>query len=246
MTQKDYIDKIKFQLTGGVLESELDNDAYKRIVNIALEEMNNYYNVTELLQVNASSCIDLKDYPRVLNVVGVHRTAGVNVPAPTSSDSTSTLTISATTSDPMYMSQLQAYGLGTMGMSTNTMYRMTSTILSQKLANTLSTDLDFRYDEKNQKLYISFSQGVPAQVVVEYVPKLEDASEVVSKYWQDILYKLALAHAKVIVGRIRTRYVQSNALWTDDGSSILDEGATELANLREQLRVAADLVLPLD
>ena len=245
MTQKDYIDKIKFQLTGGVLESELDDKAYKQIINIALEEMNNYYNVTELLQVNASSCIDLKDYPRVLNVVGVHRTSGLNVPT-TTSDSDSVLTISATTSDPMYMSQLQAYGLGTMGMSTNTMYRMTSTILSQKIANTLSTDLDFRYDEKNQKLYINFSRGVPSQVVVEYVPKLEDADEVVSKYWQDILYKLALAHAKVIVGRIRTRYVQSNALWTDDGSAILDEGATELANLREQLRVAADLVLPLD
>lgn len=46
----------------------------------------------------------------------------------------------------------------------------------------MSTDLDFRYDEIGKKLYINFSQGTPAEVVIEFVPKLHDPSEVVTNF----------------------------------------------------------------
>ena len=112
--------------------------------------------------------------------------------------------------------------------------------------NSFSTDLDFRMDEKNKKLYISFSQGVPAKIVIEYIPKLTDASEVLTQHWQDILYRLSLAEAKVALGRIRTRYRQTNALYTDDGDTILAEGLDESDAIRQRLKDQADLVLPLD
>ena len=234
MELKDYVDKIKFQLTGGVIQCEIEDKGLEKIVNMAMEEMNRYYNVTDLVQVPASECISIVEYPKIESIVGVHRTAGVG----SGSDSTS---------DPAYVSQLQMYNISSGGYYSNDwLYRYLNWNTTQQIANTSSTDLDFRYDEINKKLYINYSQGRPAEVVIEFVPKLHDPSEVVTNYWQDILYKLALAHTKIILGRIRTRYTQTNALWSDDGQTMLDEGTNELSTLREQLRVATDLVLPID
>lgn len=51
---------------------------------------------------------------------------------------------------------------------------------------------------------------------------------------------------KVVLGRIRTRFTQSNALWTQDGDKMLEEGNTELKELREVLRANSNLVYPID
>ncbi len=62
----------------------------------------------------------------------------------------------------------------------------------------------------------------------------------------DILLRLALAYTKITLGRIRTRYTQSNALWNQDGETMLTEGNTELTALRERLQVQTNLSYPLD
>ena len=67
---------------------------------------------------------------------------------------------------------------------------------------------------------------MPTTITIEYVPRYDSVEEVVSDYWIDILIKLSLAIAKITVGRIRTRYVQSNALWAND-VNILQEGLDE-------------------
>ena len=51
---------------------------------------------------------------------------------------------------------------------------------------------------------------------------------------------------KVALGRIRTRFTQSNALWTQDGERMLEEGNTDLKELREVLRTNSNLIYPLD
>lgn len=237
MELKDYVDKIKFQLTGGILESELSDKDYEKIINFCLREVNNYYNVAELIEVRGSSCIDLTPYPQINNVIAVHRTdaiAGSFGGTPT------------TYTDPYYLSY-QISGINSpYGMSTDFMYNMTSTMTKQKIANSFGTDLDFRLDEKNKKLYISYTQGVPPSLVIEFIPKLNDASEVLTQHWQDTLYRLSLADAKVALGRIRTRYKQSNALYEDDGETILSEGLSEGETIRQRLKDQADLVLPID
>ena len=235
MDLKDYVDKIKFQLTGGVLESELKDKDYEKIINFCLREINNYYNVSELIEVQGSSCIDLTPYPQINNVVGVHRTSAV--PGATTGSLTTMV-------DPYYVSY-QAVN-SPYGFSNNWISNMTMNLTKQRIMNSFSTDLDFRMDEKNKKLYISFSQVVPSKLVIEYIPKLNDASEVLTQYWQDILYRLSLADAKVALGRIRTRYRQTNALYEDDGDTILAEGIADGEALRQRLKEQADLVLPLD
>lgn len=232
MEVKDYIDKIKFQLTGGIIDCELDDKGIEKVINMAMEEMNRYYNVTNLIQVPASSCIDIVEYPQIESVIAVHRISGLGT--------------GNVTSDPAYVSQLQMYNISSNYYTTDWVYRYLNYATAQQISNTASTDMDFRYDEINKKLYVNYTNGQPSEVVIEFVPKLHDASEVVTNYWQDILLKLSIAHAKIILGRIRTRYTQSNALWSDDGATLLEEGNSELTTLREQLRVATDLVLPLD
>ena len=239
MELKDYIDRIKFQITGGgVLQSELSDKQYGTIVNNTIREINNYYNVAELIQVDSSECIDLTNYPQINNVVAVHRTSASGSTQDTSS---------STTSDPSYLSYMQMYNLGSpYSFSNDYMYRLVNYSTTQSLTNAMSTDLDFRYDEKSKKLYVNYSQGMPSQVVIEYIPKLNDASDVLTQHWQDILYRLSLAEAKIAIGRIRTRFRQTSALYEDDGDTILAEGRDEATEIRDRLKANADLLLPLD
>ena len=58
--------------------------------------------------------------------------------------------------------------------------------------------------------------------------------------------RLSLAQTKVTLGRIRTRYVQSNALWSQDGDTILQEGKEELDNIRQMLLDNSELTYPID
>lgn len=97
MELQDYVDKIKFQLTGGVIECELDDKSLEKIVIMSMDEMNRYYNVSSFIQVDASSCINMVNYPQVESVIGVHRVSGLNT--------------ANNISDPTYVSQLQLYNI---------------------------------------------------------------------------------------------------------------------------------------
>ena len=110
----------------------------------------------------------------------------------------------------------------------------------------MSSDLMFREDKIGQKLYVNLPQGLPDTLAIEYVPVIEDVSEVKGEYWQDVLLRLALAHAKIALGRARTRFTQSGAIWSSDGDTILAEGKEELAAIREKLSSSVDLFMPLD
>lgn len=238
MELKDYIDSIKFQLTGGVLESEIDDKGYENIVNMSLKELNRYYNGTRLLELDCSgSCLDISDHPEINTVVNVYRLNGTSM-GPDSSVSS--------TVDPVAMSQLQMYNFGSSYYSNDWINRFSTYTLTQRISNTLSTDLNFKEDKDAKKLYVNLPMGTPSKITIEYIPQLNDVSDVVGEYWSDILFKLALAHAKIALGRIRTRFKQTSALWEGDGDTILAEGTAELAALRETLRAANDYTLPVD
>lgn len=123
-------------------------------------------------------------------------------------------------------------------------YMSYSTLL--QLRNTTSTDLDFKEDKDAKKLYINVGYDVPKYITLEYVPIYEDVSEITSDYWVDILQRLSLAMTKIILGRIRSRYKQSSALWEQDGETMLAEGNEEINTLREILRNNSTLFYPVD
>ena len=243
MKMEAYIDEIKLQLTGGLLDLEIDDAQIKRVVNSALREVQRYVDVTKIITVPFASCIDLQqveddNHIKISSVSRVFRTENYN--------SGGSSTVSGA-SDPLYMSQIQmlAGNGGNMGLLNNYVsnYAAYNTLLQIK--NTTSTDLLFKEDKMDKKLYIN-TLDRPDRITIEYVPRFVAVEEVTSDYWIDIIMRLSVALTKIGLGRIRSRYTQTNALWTMDGETLLNEGNEELKELREALRVASQLTYPID
>lgn len=234
MDLQGYRDELKLQLTGGVLELEIDDATIDKVIKSALTEVQRYIDTTVIETIPYKKCIDLS--PRKINaVVSVYRTEGFN-----SADANGS-------TDPMYVTQWQLLsGIGNMATFQNYLSNYQSWLTTMQMRNTLSTDLAFRYDKHTNLLYINISTGLPENITIEYVPQYEDVSQIDSDFWEDILIQLAVAKLKIVLGRIRSKYTQSNALWTTDGETLLNEGNTELTNLRTQLQASTQLVYPID
>ena len=235
MELKDYIEDIKLVLTGGVLNLEIDDETIGKCVLLAFRELLKYVDETRLIEVPFSRCIDLSGFEYV-NINNVYRTHAVG------DVSTNGMM------DPMYVQSWLVFNGGGSSIYNLSQYMMNYASYNTYLQtrNTISTDLAFKIDKQADKLYINVSGGVPNAIAIEYIPRFKDVNELKTDYWIDILKRLALAHTKIILGNIRTRFTQSNALWTQDGESMRSEGTTELTELRAFLEDNNNLFFPVD
>lgn len=246
MNRQQLKEEIIFKLTGGVLECELDNKALDMVINSSLRELQRYIDSTRLITIPYKKCIDMKPY-KVNSVSRVFRAIGLVSDDVTSEDGQDGTVIIGSVIDPMQASQWQLLsGTGTLYNYTDFTYNYASWNTLLQTRNTMSTDLMFRYDKTDEKLYINVSAGDPGKITIEYVPRFDDVSEIVSDFWIDMLTRMCVAYSKIAVGRIRTRYKQSNELWTQDGETILEEGNEELKDLQEKLVASTQLVYPID
>lgn len=240
-----YRDEIRLKLTGNLLDLELDDVTIDRIIQSCLREIQRYICSTKLITVPFSKCIDLStikngDEPiKISSVVRIYRALGF------ASDAGESYTTSPV--DPMQASQWQLIsGTGNMMGFQDYVYNYGAYSTLLQIRNTTSTDLAFRYDKAANKLYVNISSNTPAKITIEYVPRYDNVDEITSDYWIDVLVRMCVATAKVVVGRIRSRYTQSNAIWNQDGNTILDEGNSELNALREQLQRDTQLCYGID
>lgn len=232
-----YRDEIKTELTGGVLELELSNATLDKLINSAFREVQRYINTIKIMTIPFARCIDLKD-SGISAVTAVYRAQGYNSNMGGSSP---------LIADPMYMTQWQILsGNGTFYNLSDWVYNYASWNTVLQVRNTMSTDLAFFYDKSEEKLYINVAMDFPSLITIEYVPRYKNVEEVTSDYWTDIIARLSIALAKVALGRVRSKYTQSNALWTLDGPTLLEEGRQELSDLREILRTQSNLMFPMD
>lgn len=234
-----YIDYIKLQVTGGLLELEIDDSIIGKFVDASLVELQRYINEPKLLTIPFAKVIDLKDF-NYSSILHVYRTEGFT------GDSTSNMGDTSVV-DPMYAQQWMAFSNGGLTYSLNNYvmnYLSYNTLLQMR--NTSSTDLSFKEDKQAEKLYINCNYDIPRSITLEYIPVYTKTEDITSDYWIDILKRLSLAMTKVALGRIRTRFTQSNALWTQDGETMLQEGNEELKELREILRTNSDLFQVID
>ena len=245
MNLADYREEIKLKLTGDLLESEIDDNTINRIIKSALRELQRYITSTRLVTIPFKPCIDLSNEEdtnneklNVNSVVMIYRTEDLS--------GTNGIT-SGSVSDPMQVAQWQLIsGMGNLTNFQDAIYNYSAWTTLQQIRNTISTDLSFRFDKHTNKLYINVSAGTPNKITVEYIPIIQDVEEITSDYWTDMLMRLSIALTKVTIGRIRTRYTQSNALWQQDGDTILSEGREELTNIREMLLANSELCYPID
>lgn len=234
-----YRDEIRLKLTGRLLDLELDDSTLDSVINSAFREIQRYIDTTRLATIQYSPCIDLSKCG-VNAVVAVYRSQGYLSPSADASDGISGI-------DPMYAMQWQILaGLGTGMFNNYALSNYAAWNTSLQIKNTISTDLAFKYDRHSDKLYINCAFDQPQYITIEYVPRYNDVSEIVSDYWIDMIIRLAVALTKTILGRIRSRFTQSNALWTQDGETLLAEGNEELTTLREYLAANTALMYPID
>lgn len=238
MKLQELVDYIKLEVTGGVLQLELDDPAITNIINISLKEIQRYYDTTEMITIPYSHCIDLSEL-KCSSVSRVYRTAN-SVGMSTSDNAGGSM------SDPLYAQMFGIIGGANLTYNLNNYVSDYSAYLTtRQMYNNMSTDLAFVEDRTNQKLYINVT-SVPDYITIEYIPFLEKVEDVKADYWVDILMRLTVAHTKVLIGRVRSRYTLSNALWQNDGQQILSEGQTELENLRQVLRENSMLMYGID
>lgn len=237
MKTEEIIEEIRLTLTGGIVDLEVDDKTLEKVINKALREINRYCIESRLVTIPFSKCIDMSEY-NVRYIANVFRAIPLG-------DSTSTTELGISTVDPM-MAQWMLYSNG------YSMYNFNDWILNyeayvtlNRISNTNSTDLAFIYDKDEQKLYIN-TTDTPVNITIRYVPYFNKPEELKTDYWIDLLVRLSIAYTKIIIGRIRSKYTQNNALWTLDGETMLSEGNEELSNLQEILRANAKVTFPLD
>jgi len=240
MTKHDIIEEVKLELTGRVLELEIEDSALDFTINKALRELTRYWDESTLVTIPFASCIDYKGTPleEASSIVNVYRTVGVG----NSEDAGNSLTM-----DPLYAQQWMVFS------NAGTMYNLQDYVLNYaawstltQVRNTISTDMAFREDKHACKLYINNNISSPGSITVEYIPKLKNVEDIKSDYWIDILIRMVLDLTKIQIGRIRSKFTQSNALWTLDGDKLLEEGTTDLKELREILRTNSLMVYPIN
>lgn len=231
-------EEVRLELTGDVLDLELSDASLTKLVNKSLRELQRYIDTIALATVPFSKCIDVKDL-NVSAIIGVRRSEGYMVEADPENSTASM--------DPMYASQWQMLsGLGNLHNMTDYAYNYASWNTVLQIKNTTSTDLAFHFDKINNKLYVNISSNLPESITVLYIPRFDDVSQITSDYWIDNLIRLTVANSKIAVGRIRSKFKQSNALWSLDGDTLLQEGTTELTALREKLEASSQLVYGID
>ena len=249
MKKQEYIDYIKLMVTGGRLKLEIPDETLGLYVDHAFQEIHRYLDETQFITVPFARTIDLTGSP-VNSVIKVYRTEGYT------GDNSEGITTSDI--DPMYAQTWMAFSSG------GTMYNLSNYVLNYlsyntllQMKSTLSTELDFREilhdrgrDLKNPTdkhlLYVNSSYDTPTSITIEFVPNYTSVEQLTSTYWIDILKKLSLALVKIALGRIRSKYSLTNASWTVDGATLLQEGNEELKELREILRTNSVYMYPKD
>lgn len=224
----DYVNYIKLTLGDPIVWVELE-DMIPNIVEMAFMELRSYITDVDTLTLPFSNVIDLTN-KHVNNIAYIMR-GNQNISV-------------AGLQDMMYIytARNRVNGVGT----SFTLTDYCRGLMVQQNKNALSTDLDFYYDKRNEKLYINAQKVQPSTVTIVYTLEYQDVSEIIEPYWQNYLKRLALAMTKETLGRIRGKYSLNSATYNLDASQLLSEAQSELAEIRAHLNGNKDLLLPID
>lgn len=116
----------------------------------------------------------------------------------------------------------------------------------KQLRNTLNQDLDYTFDSVNQKLYIYQQIPRAPQITIAFNKRYEAVEELEEPYWINMLTRLATAYAKIVVGRIRSKFKMTAAPYTLDGEALISEGTSEITEIRTFLNDNNNIFIPRD
>ena len=228
MTRDEYIDDIKISLGYPIVDIEID-EIIGKLVDKAFREISQYVVDTTFMTVSyAQKGIDVSKY----NIDSIQYVLRTTNPSRVS-DFTDIYVLSTINT---------ANASSTNLMMSDYLYR---TQLAQ-LKSTITTDLDWTFDKKDQKLYINTYYPNPLSVTIVYTPNFKDVSEITEQFWINYINRLSLAFCKESLGRVRGKYDLSSSLYKLDGNSLVSEGISERDAIRQELTEMFDLTLPID
>lgn len=228
LTVEDYVSYIKINLGVPIVWLEIE-DLVPEIVKMAFQELKSYISDTETMTVPFAPVIDLtgKNVTSIAYIMRGQQNVSV-----------------AGLQDMMYIytARNRSGGVDT----TFSLDDYARALMVQQNKAALSTDLDFMYDKRNEKLYVYAQNIQPSTITLVYVPDYQDVSEILEPYWQNYLKRMALAMTKETLGRVRGKYTLNSATYNLDADQLLSEAQSELAEIRNYLNSNKDLLLPLD
>jgi hypothetical protein len=231
MTLDEYIDDIKLSLGAPIVEVEIE-DYIGKLVNKAFREISRYMVDTGYVTVPYARCINtLELNPKIDSVIMVIRTT----------DPTMTRDLQ----DAFSLSMYSAGGINSTA-STSLLNNIMTRMQVHQLKATMKTDMDFTYDDNENKLYIAAFYPVPSKVTIVYTIKHDNVSEVKEQFWINYIERLALAFTKEALGRVRGKYDLSSSLYKLDGDTLISEGIAERDAIRQELNDNMDIVYPID
>lgn len=213
----DYVNYVKLQLGGSLLELEIEKELPFIIEKMALGELKNYIKTNQLLPCQYAPIIDLTG-KNVQNVNTVLRNRN------------NSMTVTGLDTN-LFIYQTS----GQYGLQQGAKEQMVYNLMINQLKNSLSTDMDFTYDKEHEKLYLYAQYPLPTNITIMYTPDIQDVSEIYTPYWMNFLRRLSVAYAKEALGRIRSKYTLNSASYTLDGDKLLAESAAELSQIRDEL-----------
>lgn len=224
---KEYIDNILLECTGNVVNSELDREQLKNIVNRAFSEMKHYITDTRSITVPYSDVIDTSKL-------------GVKISA------IQYLMRGQSSTKYLPMQDVMFYYSNNISNTGYDIEDYARALMVQQNMAGISTDLDFYFDKPNEKLYVATNMVKPQTLTLEYIPEYTIVDDIKETYWQNLLKRFSVAFAKQIYGRIRSKYTLNSSQYTIDGPTMLSEGNAELEAIRAQLENNDDTLFVID
>lgn len=226
MKMSEYVDDIAFQLGGGILTVEIEPQLPK-CVNKAFRELKRYFttpNYKTIPYSNTIDCSEMKVYA-IINVMRANPIYGTNIGDLTGLD------VFSTAASAMSAVNTEAY----------------ETVLQKiQIRNTMSTDLDFIWEPNTKKLHLNVNPPFPTFVTINYIPEYDNVEQITEPFWEDFILKLATAYAKIVLGRIYTKYQVKSSQYEMNGQAYLDEGNKERDEIINYVRENVDNILPID
>ena len=225
MTMEEIVDQVSFSL-GIPANDNVENLQIEKAVLIAFRELKRYIKTPVEKTVPFATRIKLSDVgiftKKVLYVQASQPRIGLTM---SSIDSGNVFQIAAS---------VNTYSMIGNTTSINIDPIMTEMAMAQ-VRNTLSTDFQWDYDSGNDIIYCTHRDPRPATITIRYVPDYQDVSEIRNDTWIDYLVRLSEAHMKRALGRTRSKYKIAGSNVELDGDILLQESATELETIRQEL-----------
>lgn len=212
MSDKELKDYIESMLGSSYVDVELTEDDYNIIIKQTLNKVAPYYDGRRFI-LGQGTVINLSDHPGIKEIVNVYDTKEVNI------------------------FSLQDYvfgGNGIMIYSSNLIDKLETYVCYQMMYNEFNNlkGINFRYIKPN--LYITGYES--EQVLIEAIVRPEALSDIerTSEYFYWVK-DYALALAKEIVGRTRTKFAVDGSPYQLDGNTLLQEAQSEKQALESKL-----------